>query len=458
MSVKFEIKFLGAAGTVTGSSYLVKVFDEGDHILTFMVDHGMFQGPDVEPLNFNKYDFSPKEIDYLFLTHAHVDHCGLLPKLVRHGFGGKIFSTAQTFELADLILFDSVKIQARQKKYEGVPELFDANDVENTLQLFDVKRFDQEYKAGESDLKYELIRAGHILGAASVRLCYKEKVITFSGDLGRASQPIVNSADLSSKESNYIICESLYGGKFHDNNKLVTTKFIEEIAKNIKRGGNVIVPTFSVQRSQEILLIVNDAYKKNLLPRGVQIYFDSPLAQRVTKVYTDNNHELEAQFISGDPLSSRLRGDNVKFVKNYRQTQSIMKKKGNIIVTGGGMCNGGKVLSYFKSMLNQNDLLISIVGFQAEETLGRELVDGAEKVEIDNDYYDVDARIEVFRGFSAHADQEDLLTWLNTFDKDLLEEVFLVHAEIEQSTAFKTQLDAMSLKSTIPTLGQTFLL
>lgn len=465
----FRLKFLGAAQLVTGSSYLLEIYDKQQKLLTLMLDHGLFQGIEDEKLNSLPYDFDPSQIDYVILTHAHADHCGRLPRLYRNGFRGKILTTQQTFELAELILFDSAKIQQNRLQREGVEPIYDANDVLGCLELFEIVDFDESYSLEGivSNPEYEgqsatysnhvsllLKRAGHILGAASVHISYRGKSIAFSGDLGRTSQPLIKQYEPIVLESNFVVCESLYGGKNHEEFGAVLAHYLQTVNKTLARNGNVIIPAFSIQRAQEMLYLLNKFKQEGRIPRDVQIIFDSPLALKVTDVYTSNSFELSEDLQKEGQIKRALFNQGVRIVKNGKQYKKVAKSKRQIILTGGGMCNGGRIVGYLKTMLGNVNDTITIIGFQAEGTLGRELAEGKKQVQIDGEVYSVKASIEVFRGFSAHGDQNDLVNWLKSLPKASLKEVYLVHAEIEQSLAFKSVLEAAGYQVKIPQLGE----
>jgi metallo-beta-lactamase family protein len=458
MEVKFKLQFLGAAKMVTGSSYLLDIFEDGNQVARLMIDHGMFMGSDDDNGgNRAAYTFDPATIDFLVLTHAHIDHSGLLPKLVNKGFSGKILATKQTISLSELMLYDSAKIQGYAENEDNIARIYHEDDVFATMKLFTELEPDREYNldidSGEG-IKIKLYRAGHILGAASARIEYKGKSITFSGDLGRSTQGIIRPFSKEEKESDYVVTESLYGGKFHEDINETIQHLVDRSAKTLQSNGNVIVPAFSIQRAQEMLVILNNAIKNGGLQKDVQVFFDSPLAQKVTKVYTENDVELDPEFTKFGTLAQQIYSANVKEIWNSNKTKKIKKKKGVVILTGGGMINGGKVLSYLKTMINNPENLLTIIGFQAEDTLGRELIEGAKQITIDGEEYPVRIKIEVFRGFSAHADQHDLLEWLGTFNKERVQKVFLVHAEIEQSLAYESELKAKGYEVVIPGLGE----
>lgn len=471
---RFQLTFLGAAQVVTGSSYLLEIFDHEEMLATLMIDHGMFQGVDDEYLNYRDYSFSPASVDYLLLTHAHVDHCGLIPKLVKHGFDGRILATQQTFELCELILLDSAKIQDSRLQREGIEPLYDANDVMRALSLFEVVEIGEEYELdidnnrsqsgrgntlqSSSRIKIVPMRAGHILGAASYHISYRNKSIVFSGDLGRRSQLVVKPYGPIEYKTDFVVMESLYGGKKHEDFEDVKKHFADVVNQTLARNGNVIIPAFSVQRSQEMLLLLSDYIKKGIIDKNVQFFFDSPLAINVTKVYTSNPTELSEDISSEEKVRSRLFISNVKVVTNSKKFKKVAKGKKQIILTGGGMCNGGRIVEYLKAELRNANDTITLIGYQAEGTLGRELAEGKKRVTIDGESYDVKANIEIFRGFSAHGDYDDLLGWLDVIARRGINTIYLIHAEVEQSLPFKSALEKLGYKVEVPGIGDKVIL
>ncbi len=451
--VKFNLTFLGAAETVTGSSYLLRIIEGETVVSTIMIDHGMFQGPDVEERNFLGYDFDPSEIDYLFLTHAHVDHCGLIPKLVRHGFRGQIITTRVTAEILQLILLDSAKIQLRGSQDDGKEVIYSEDDVWQTMEQVTDVTFGEQYEVelpGSKTLTFQAYRAGHVIGAASYYFEYSGKSIVFSGDIGRHTQELIYNFDPIRRQADTVVMESLYGGKYHDDKTALLGKFAAEIKKTISRDGNVIIPAFAMQRTQEMLFTLSYLIKTGQLPKDTQIFLDSPLAQKMNNVYTDNTTEISKEKLKPfTDIKSAMYPRNLAIIKKGNMINKISKKKGVIILTGGGMINGGKVLGYMKAMSANPKNMLAIVGFQAEGTLGREIIEGADTILIDEVKCRIALEVKQFNGFSAHGDHDDLLNWLKNIEQKPDFKVFLVHAEVEQSSAFKRSLDELGYNSEI---------
>lgn len=429
----FNVTFWGAAGTVTGSCYLVQA--DG---VKFIVDCGMFQGPDVEECNFAKWDFNPADVDFVLLTHGHLDHVGLLPKLIKHGFRGDVYATLHTIQIASLIMQDSAKIQ-EDNYTKGIPwqfsnrleVVYNSHDVDITLSLLRPVDFDEPLNL-PGGVVANFRRAGHILGAASIELDIDGKVIVFSGDIGRAKHPLIVPFDQNySREVDYVIMESLYGGQTHPQRTESVQEMMDIVKDTFQRGGSVFIPSFAVQRTQELLNDFKHAKEGGVLPGDLQIWLDSPMAQRVTKIYSDAlDHSKESSFDF----------EGLNYVNNSRQSSKISKKGRQVIIAGSGMANGGRIVGHLQGNLKRADNAVVFVGYQAEATLGRDLVDGKKRVDIDGALIDVKAQIHQLGGFSGHGDDQDLHLWLKRYHSPKLAKVILVHAEPERANIFATEL------------------
>lgn len=439
-----QIGFHGAARTVTGSNFFVKT-DQGN----FIVDCGMFQGPDVEYRNLEDYDYDPKSVDFVLLTHAHIDHSGMLPKLFKGGFRGPIYATNHTIQIATLLLMDSAKIQENNyrvgdpygKYTNKVAMVYNSYEAEETTHLFESVHFDDTFEPIPG-IKTRFIRAGHILGAASIEVEINEgdssKRIMFSGDIGRLQSPMIDTFD-TSFESNpdYILIESLYGSEVHPNRNDNVEDMINVINETIKNGGNVFIPVFAVQRTQEILHDFKKAQEEGKLDKNQPVWLDSPLAQKVSYIY------LTA--LTGKD-ESLFTFDSLKFVKQHKQSFGLTKKQGQIILAGSGMADGGRIMSHLAVGLKNPKNTVIFVGYQAEGTLGREIKDGAKEVVIEKTKVPVKAKIVAYEGFSAHGDKEDYKAWIKRFNSDKLKKVFLIHAEEDRAKAFDKELDQIGIE------------
>lgn len=441
------IEFGGAAETVTGSNFLVKS-SRG----SFVVDCGMFQGPDVEYRNLEDFDYDPAEVDFAVLTHAHLDHCGMFPKLVRDGFSGKIYATNSTIALATEILNDSAKIQENNYKRgepfgkftDEVKLVYNSKDASDTISQFESVNFRDTIEPVEG-IKVTFIRAGHVLGAASVEVEIDDvdgkRTILFSGDIGRSKEKIIDSYDLIYKsEADYILLESLYGGIFHPPVEDSTQDLINIINETLSRGGNVLIPSFALQRTQLLLKIFKDAKASGQIESDVHVWLDSPLAQRITNIYLKSLQQTD------EPLFDF---PNLHYVKKYKESIRLRKQRGQIIIAGSGMAEGGRIVEHlFHSLKNKKNSVI-FVGYQAEGTMGRDLVEGSKMVRIGSKNIPVNARIEYLHGFSAHGDTHDYEKWLEPKISKNLRKIFLIHADKDRAVNMKIHLkEELDLKDT----------
>jgi len=449
-----KLTFYGAASTVTGSCYLVETQNT-----RFLVDCGMFQGPGVEQLNLEEFSFDPSSIDFVLLTHAHIDHSGLLPKLTANGFTGNIYATYNTIKIASELLLDSAKIQ-EENFTRGLPYgkytpkkgiAYTTQDTENTISKFKLVYFDETFiPSSEVEVTYR--RAGHILGAASIEITIqdnrKEKRIVFSGDIGRLKPHLDESFDLQHTwNPNYILMESLYGGVVHPDRDESAAQLVEIINDTINRGGNVYIPSFAVQRTQEVLNDLKVAKENGTLDPNIEVWLDSPLAQKITKIYIS---ALQTD------INSLFDFEGLRYVRNYSESIRIRRKRGIVVIAGSGMADGGRIVEHLFSGLSNRKNTVAFVGFQAEGTLGRDLTTGAKRVEIDRKKIQVRCKIEHLKGFSAHGDHNDYLEWIQRYKSSDLRKVFLIHAEVEKSKALRYDLNQDGIDSVIPCINDTF--
>jgi metallo-beta-lactamase family protein len=430
-----KIKFCGAAKTVTGSNYVVTT-DHG----SFAVDCGMFQGPDVEHLNLEDFDYDPSQLDFTLLTHAHIDHSGMLPKLVKNGFNGPIFASSHTIQITTELLLDSAKIQESNfkrgefyGKYTQVKALvYNTKDAIQTIDRFQTVKFDEEFSPMEG-VKVKYILAGHILGAASIEVDIldegKWKKIIFSGDIGRVNQSLIETFDLNYKqEPDYILIESLYGGQTHPNRDESVSEMINIMKNTFNNRGSSFIPCFAVERTQEILNDIRIAKQSGALPSDLPVWLDSPLAQRVTQIYTSSlQHGAESLFDF----------EGLKYVRKYKQSLGLSTKGGQVVMAGSGMADGGRIVEHLSKALENPKNSVIFVGFQAEGTMGRELTEGNKSIVIGSRNIKVKAKIHHLFGFSAHGDTNDYVAWIRRFKSSNLKKVFMVHAEIDRAEALR---------------------
>lgn len=440
-----EISY-GAAEVVTGSCHFVK-FDDGTKIL---VDCGMFQGLD-EWKNYEPLGFDPSQIDYLLVTHGHLDHVGRIPLLYKEGFRGKIIATPATFDLMKIVLLDTAHLMAedyatafkkaqRRGEEESVKKpLYSKEDVKAALRLpRRTVKYGQTFKLARNiTVRYK--DAGHIVGAAFIEIEYQDgnihKHVVFSGDLGNR-QVHLNPPPQTAFASANVFVESTYGDRLHKDYASSVAEFKEVILKTLKHDGTVLIPSFAIERTQQLLCILGEMSRKGELPHRTEVFLDSPMAIKTTRVY-EKYKNLLSDYCKN--LDEPFSFPNLRFATTTNASKRINGKKGpNIIIAGSGMCNGGRILHHFKHRIWDKRNAVIFVGYQAEGTLGREIIEGAKFIEIYGERIKVNAQIYTINGFSAHADQKELTDWLSAIDG--LQKIFLIHGEEDKQQIFKKHL------------------
>ena len=424
------LTFLGAAGSVTGSKFLLE--SGGRRIL---VDAGMFQGDkELRTRNWDDFPIDPASITDILLTHAHMDHSGYLPRLVKLGFQGSIWATDGTRMLAEIVLLDSAHLQesdaevAVKKGYSkhAVPEpLYRTEDVEHTMPLFRVAKFDEDTDLGHG-ITAHFVRAGHILGSASIRVSTPDADVVFSGDLGRHDHPVLKPREIP-EGAPFVLIESTYGDREHPEwDETPHEEFAEAIRRTAKRGGSVLIPAFAVDRTEVLLVTLNDMKQAGRIP-DVPIYVDSPMGVRALDVYQDPSQagELNPGLDPSDLV-------NVPNLHEVTTTDDSIRLNDPphpcIILSSSGMATGGRVVHHLEHMLPNPKHTVMFTGYQAHGTRGRDLVDGATELKMYGHYVPVRAEVLMDDGFSAHADASDLLDWLKALDPQP-QTVFVVHGE-----------------------------
>ncbi len=440
-----KIQFLGAAGTVTGSRFLLTCGNT-----KVMVDAGLFQGlKELRLKNWNPLGVDPSSIDAVVLTQAHLDHCGYIPKLVKDGFAGKIHMTKYTAKLAEVILRDSARIQTEDAKYAAKEKfskhnppkaLYEEQDAAKSFEQFHVEQFNERVQVAEETF-VTFHPAGHILGAAFVEVEFFGKRILFTGDMGRPNHPLLNAPDrLPAGKFDAIVTESTYGDREHVQS---TTNFEDAINQTIDRGGSVLIPAFAVDRTEIILVQLREMMETGVI-RRVPVYADSPMALRALAFYREaideDSPEIRDEIVTAwrgrDPFDP---GTLVE-LPTVEDSKTINNPKTPcIIISASGMATGGRVVHHLRDMLPKQQHTIMLVGFQAMGTRGRRLVDGEEEVKMHGVMVPVRAQIEQIQSFSVHADSDELIDWLNS-GTEAPGQVFVVHGEAGAADAFADRI------------------
>lgn len=452
----FSISFLGGAGTVTGSKTLLE-FD-GQKIL---IDCGLFQGLKVlRQKNWQPLPVNPSSINSVIITHAHLDHVGYIPLLVKNGFSGNIYATPPTCDLAKIILLDSAKLQEEEAwlanqggyaRHTPAKPLYTINDAEKSFKHF-VPIEDENWVPLRNDFSFRFLRNGHILGSAFVEIILKGKKIVFSGDLGRAN-PLLLEPPVKISEADYLILESTYGDRDHP--KMPAESVLASIVIDaLRKKGNLIIPTFAVERAQEIMFLLNSLKSKNMIPSNIPIYLDSPMGIDATDVMM----KYPAWHILSTEFCNRICQNIIK-VRELKETLNIIREnKPKIIIAGSGMLSGGRALEYLKAYADDTKTTVLFVGYQAEGTRGRAMLQGAKHIKIHGNYYKINAQVKEISSFSGHADQSEILDWLSNFSKKP-QKIFLNHGELKSSNALRLLIqDKFEIECEIPQLNTHILL
>ena len=449
--MKIKLTFLGAAQNVTGSRYLVQV--DGANVL---VDCGLYQERQFRERNWDPFYLPPDQLDAVLLTHAHVDHCGLLPKLVKDGFKGKIFCTTATSEIAQVVLLDSAHLQEEDAAYkrkrherEGrtgkfpYKPLYAVEDAQACGELFVGVNYETKVQVAPG-MTATFHDAGHILGSAMIQLkvssAGEKRTILFSGDIGRKNKPIIQDPS-SFKHADYILVESTYGDRDHEPVEDVKDALAEVVNSTREAGGKICVPSFAIERSQELLYYLNDLLKEKRI-QPMKVFLDSPMAIRVTEIFKKHPEMYDEEMT--DMLrrhESPFDFPGLNMTVTTAESKAINSASGPImIIAGSGMCTGGRIKHHLVNNIARPESTLLFVGYQAVGTLGRTILDGPDEVRILGQKFPIKARIARIRGFSAHADRNEILTWLSSI-KNHPKKVFIVHGEAGAAKSFKEFLD-----------------
>lgn len=447
-----RIQFFGAARTVTGSKHLVTT-ERGTKIL---LDCGLFQGIQTDEFN-QEFGFKPAEVDYLVLSHAHIDHSGLIPRLVRKGFSGPIFCTSATADLCRIMLMDSAHIQVkdlerinRRRERQGRPlleELYNGEDAEKALALLHTVQYNQTFHLGTDDeVAVFFTDAAHILGSAAVHLSIPDKgtfkKLTFTGDIGRPEDHILRKPD-HFPQADFIICESTYGDRLHEKQTDMQAHLLRVVHETcVERKGKVIIPAFAIDRTQELIYALDQLSSSGKLPR-IDVYIDSPLAIRATKIMKEHEECFNPEILDyiekdGDAFAF----PNLHYISDVSESIALNdSKEPCIIISASGMAEAGRIKHHIKNNVNDPNSTILLVGYASPNTLAGALKRGDEEVNIFGEMYPVKAQVEVMDSFSAHGDYNEMLQFLSCQDPEHVKKVFLVHGEYETQVSFKIKLE-----------------
>jgi len=445
-----KINFLGASGVVTGSKFLIETSEKN-----IMIDCGLFQGlKELRDLNWNDLPIDAANIDVVLLTHGHLDHVGYLPRLVMQGFCGAIIGTAPTLAIAEIILNDSAKIyeeeaeKANKEKYtkhDPALPLYTKEQAGKAIMLFQVE-IENKWIYLSEHISYRFNYNGHILGATFIELDINGKRFVFSGDIGRCDDFLLEDPKRP-EWADFLFIESTYGNKLHPKED-VTEVLASIINESISSKGNLIIPSFAVERLQTLMYIFWKLYQKNKIP-NIPIFVDSPMGNNVLEIFK--------RFPKWHRLSTsdyKNMCDHINIIESYKETwETIDNKRSKIIIAGSGMVTGGRVLTYLQQLIDESSTTVLLVGYQAEGTRGRQLQDGAHEIKFFGKYFPVKAKIKSVESLSAHADQQELINWMGKI-KNIPEKVFLIHGEPTALDGFRVKIkDTYNWNVSIPKLN-----
>jgi metallo-beta-lactamase family protein len=449
MTNQVTIKFLGGAESVTGSNFLIS-----DGEKNILIDCGLFQGTKVsEDNNREKFDFDPTKIDVLFVTHAHLDHIGRIPKLVKDGFTGVIYSTPPTKDISAVSLIDSMGVMEKEARGDNVPPLYDQDDVRQAMGLWQTAKYHEPITVG----KFQAVMrdSGHVLGSAMVEFTYNGKKIMFTGDLGNSPTPLLPDPEVIT-DIDYMVMESVYGDRNHEGRDERSQRLRTAIKETLANGGTVMIPAFSIERTQEFLFEIENMMENSEIPL-VPVFLDSPLAIEVTAIY-----KKYQDYFNKDARQIMREGDGLFHFPQLHMTKSTDESKAiryagarKIILAGSGMSNGGRILHHEKLYLPDPNSSLVIAGYQASGSLGRVIQEGAKSIRILGEDVPVNGKVILITGYSGHKDGDGLVDFVSTTTKTL-KQVFVAMGEPKSASFLAQRLhDTFGINATVPKQGDT---
>lgn len=446
--MKSTLGFYGGVGNVTGANFML---DTGSQAI--LVDCGLVQGDRfAQAVNADPFEYNPSDVDVLIVTHAHADHIGRIPKLVREGFSGAIYSTEPTRDFANIMLRDALKVMKYEQERYGAKVIYEEADIDQALAQWKVVAYDETFTL--DDVTVHFTDAGHILGSGMVQMERGGKKMVFTGDIGNDPQPLLNPPVIP-KDYDYLLMESVYGDRLHEEVQERTELLKQHIVDTQNKRGTLIIPAFSLERTQGMLLEINNLVESGAI-EPIPVFLDSPLAIAVTEMYRRYPQylktEVQEQIDGGDDIFDF---EGLSFTRSVKDSHDIQKEKGaKIIIAGSGMSHGGRIRRHEQNYLDDKNTTLLLVGYQAVGSLGRLLHDGATRVKIDDEYVKVRAKVARIRGFSGHADR-DQLVGLVARGCDKVKQVFVTMGE-ERSSLFLVQRlrDHVGLNAVAPSLNE----
>ncbi|MFA6974783.1 MAG: MBL fold metallo-hydrolase [Candidatus Paceibacterota bacterium] len=455
---KTKLIFCSGVSTVTGANFLLKI-NNGKNIL---IDCGLIQGESfADEANRKDFIYKPDSIDCLLVTHAHLDHVGRIPKLIREGFSGMIYSTPETKILAELVLNDALGILTKEAEINGLETLYSEDDIKKAFSLWETVEYHKSLEIFDG-VSIFMKDAGHILGSAMIEVSIKndrkDTKILFTGDLGNSPSPLLRDTEPIG-DIDYLIIESTYGDRNHESREESTLKLEKIIKDTVDRGGTLVIPTFSVDRTQVLLYEINNLVEKGKIP-SIPVFLDSPMAIKATEIYRSSLHlfndSVKKQIDNGDDIFSFPR---LKFTVAQWESKEIEKTSGSkIILAGSGMSHGGRVVGHEKQYLPDPKNTILLVGYQSLGSLGRGLADGVKKVHINNENIHVNAHIDVLHGYSAHKDSDNMVNLVGGAN-DRLKRVFVAMGEPKSSMYLAQRINnEVDTEAIVPEITKEYLL